>query len=237
MRRGADRHRPRPATYPPDEQEAGWRDIEQVAEEIRALGRRALPLVSDVSDLASVEALRDRVLDEFGRVDVLVNNAAASRGADRVPVLDLDVDVWDNVIKINLRGPFLMTRAFGKVMAEAGSGSIINISSIGGKLGGANTAAYAASKAALQSLTASTSKELGPSGVRVNALCPGVTGTSRLDDWDDASQQEYVQAALPLQRVGKPVEVAHAAVFLASDQAAWVTGQAWNIDGGQLSIH
>ena len=226
-----------PATYPPDEQEAGWRDIEQVAEEIRALGRRALPVVSDVSDPGSVEALKQRVLGEFGRVDVLVNNAAAARGPDRVPVLDLDVDVWDRVIKVNLRAPFLMTRAFGRVMTQAGGGSIINISSIGGKLGGASSAAYGASKAALQALTASTSKELGPAGVRVNALCPGVTGTSRLDDWDQQSQQDYVRSALPLQRVGKPVEIAHAAVFLASDQAAWVTGQAWNIDGGQLSVH
>ncbi|WP_110206845.1 SDR family NAD(P)-dependent oxidoreductase [Nocardioides daejeonensis] len=226
-----------PSTYPADEQEVGWRDIEQVAEEVRALGRRALPVISDVSDAEAVETLRDRTLAEFGRVDVLVNNAAASRGGDRVPVLDLDIEAWDRVIRINLRGPFLMTRAFGRVMADSGNGgAIINISSIGGKLGGPGTGAYSASKAGLQSLTSSTAKELGPSGVRVNALCPGVTGTSRLDDWDHDTWQAYVRANLPLQRVGEPTEVAHAAVFLASDQAAWVTGQAWNIDGGQLTI-
>jgi len=154
-----------------------------------------------------------------------------------VPVLDLDIDAWDRVIRVNLRGPFLMTRAFGREMAESGrGGSIVNISSIGGKLSGPGTAAYSASKAGLQSLTSSAAKELGAAGVRVNALCPGVTGTSRLDDWDDATWETYVKANLPLQRVGDPVEIAHAAVFLASDQAAWVTGQSWNVDGGQLTI-
>ena len=225
-----------PATYPADEQAVGWRDIEQVAEEVRALGRRALPLVSDIADADAVEELRRRTLEEFGRVDVLVNNAAASRGGDRVPVIDLDIEAWDRVIRVNLRGPFLMTRTFGRYMAEAGGGSIVNISSIGGKLGGPRTGAYSASKAGLQSLTSSAAKELGPSGVRVNALCPGVTGTSRLDDWSDDAWASYVKANLPMQRVGDPVEIAHAAVFLASDQAAWVTGQAWNVDGGQLTI-
>ena len=223
--------------YPPDEQAAGWRDIESVAEEIRQLGGQALPVVSDVADPAQVDGLLAAVLDAFGRVDIVVNNAAAARGPDRLPVLDLDVETWDRVVAVNLRGPFLMTRAFGRRLVEQGDGGVfVNISSIGGKLSGAGSAAYSASKAALQSLTSSTAKELGQHGIRVNALCPGVVGTSRLDDVDPASWAEYVRAQVPLRQVGEPADIAAAAVFLASAEAGWVTGQCWNVDGGQLTI-
>ncbi|WP_430334487.1 SDR family NAD(P)-dependent oxidoreductase [Rhodococcus sp. ACT016] len=226
-----------PDRFTDEEKTAGWRDIESVADEIRALGRRATAVVTDVADEESVDTLLTRVRDEYGGVDVLVNNAAAARGGDRVPVTELGVDVWDRVLRVNLRGTFLMSRAFARAMVERGEGgSIVNISSIGGKLGGANTAAYAASKAAVQSLTSSMAKELGPSGIRVNALCPGVTSTSRLDDWPADVWQRYVEANIPLQRAGNPREVAWAAVFLASDQAAWVSGQSWNVDGGQLTV-
>ncbi|ANH37043.1 2-dehydro-3-deoxy-D-gluconate 5-dehydrogenase [Nocardioides dokdonensis FR1436] len=226
-----------PSGYPDDEQAAGWRDIDSVAEEVRALGRRALPVVCDVSDEVAVEDLLARTVDELGRVDVVVNNAAASRGGDRVPVVDLEVEAWDRVLAINLRGTFLMTRAFARHLVVQGEGgSIINISSIGGKLSGAGTAAYSASKAGVQSLTSSTAKELGKHRIRVNAICPGVTETGRLDDQSSETWQAYVAANLPLGRVGTPQEVAYAAVFLASDQAAWVSGQAWNVDGGQLTV-
>lgn len=226
-----------PQERPRDEQEAGWCDIDSVADEVRALGRRALPVVCDVADPAAVEDLLARTVAEFGRVDVVVNNAAASRGGDRVPVLDLDIEAWDRVVAVNLRGTFLMTRAFGRRLVEQGEGgSIVNISSIGGKLSGAGTAAYSASKAGVQSLTSSSAKELGRHRIRVNAICPGVTRTGRLDDQTPEAWQAYVDANLPLGRVGTPQEVAFAAVFLASDQAAWVTGQAWNVDGGQLTV-
>jgi 3-oxoacyl-[acyl-carrier protein] reductase/meso-butanediol dehydrogenase/(S,S)-butanediol dehydrogenase/diacetyl reductase len=226
-----------PERYPDEEKSAGWRDIESVADEVRALGRRALPVVCDVSDENDIAQLLQSTLGEFGRVDVVVNNAAAARGADRVPVLDVPVDVWDRVIAINLRGPFLMTRAFGRKLLEQGEGgSIINISSIGGKLSGARTGAYSASKAALQSLTSSAAKELGEHRIRVNALCPGVTDTGRLDDLSPEAWQAYVTANLPLRRAGTATEIAHLAVFLASDQAGWITGQSWNIDGGQLTV-
>jgi len=153
----------RPADrYTDEEKAAGWHDIESVAEEVRALGRRASAVVADVSDEQSVQELAEQVLHEHGRVDVVVNNAAAARGADRVPVVELPVDVWDQVIGVNLRGTFLVSRAFGRRLIEQDQGgSIINISSIGGKTAGANTAAYAASKAGVQALTSSTAKELG----------------------------------------------------------------------------
>lgn len=227
----------RPEDRPADEIAAGWRDIESVADEVRRFGRRALPVVCDVADPDGVRRLLDLTLARLGRVDVVVNNAAASRGEDRVPLTDLPVEAFDRVVAVNLRGTFLMTQVFGRqLVAQGDGGSIINISSIGGKLSGAGTGAYSASKAGVQSLTSSAAKELGSHGIRVNALCPGVTETGRLDDRDPEAWRAYVAANLPLGRSGEPRDVAAAAVFLASDQAAWVTGQAWNVDGGQLTI-
>lgn len=222
---------------PADEVAVGWRDIDSVAEEVRSLGRRALPVVCDVSDPGDVRSLLDLTLAELGRVDVVVNNAAAARGKDRVPLTELDIEVFDRVVAVNLRGTFLMTQTFGRQMiAQGDGGSIINMSSIGGKLSGAGTGVYSASKAGVQSLTSSAAKELGPHGIRVNAVCPGVTETGRLDDRDADAWRAYTRANLPLGRSGEPHEVAAVAVFLASDQAAWVTGQAWNVDGGQLTV-
>jgi NAD(P)-dependent dehydrogenase (short-subunit alcohol dehydrogenase family) len=225
-----------PERYPDDERAAGWRDVESVADEVRALGRRALPVVSDVADPAAVDALVARTLDELGRVDVVVNNAGAARGADRVPVLDLDVDVWRHVIDVNLHGTFLMSRAFGRAVVEGGrGGSIVNISSVGGKMMAARTAAYAASKAGVHALTCAMAAELGEHRVRVNAVCPGIVDTSRMDDvgrgarWD-----ELIARQVPLGRHGTGEDVAHLVVFLCSDQGAWISGQLYTVDGGMV---
>jgi len=228
-----------PDRYPDDEKAAGWRDIESVADEVRALGRRAITAISDVSDLAAVEALATRTMEEFGRVDVLVNNAGASRGEDRRPVLDVDPDVWRSVINVNLTGAFLMSKVFGRLLVESGrGGSIVNISSIAGKLLAPNNAAYAASKAGLQALTASMSGEVAAAGVRVNAICPGIVDTSRLDDLGRAETwEQVVQRSIPLGRAGTGGDIANAVVFLCSDQGAWVTGQSWNVDGGTAVQH
>lgn len=226
-----------PATFPDDEKAAGWRDIESVAEEIRKLGRRALPVVSDVSDLASVEALADRVAAELGRVDFVVNNAGAARGEDRVPVVELDPATWRRVIDVNLNGVFYMSHVFGRRLIEQGDGgAIVNISSIGGKMMAPTTAAYAASKAGLHALTAAMSGEVARHGIRVNAICPGIIDTSRMDDiprgpaWD-----EIIATHVPLGRHGRPEEIGSMTVFLCSDQAGWITGQLYNVDGGQVA--
>ena len=226
-----------PARYPDDEKEAGWRDIESVAEEVTALGRRALPVVSDVSDAGAVETLAQQVMDEFGRVDIVVNNAGAARGADRVPIVDLAPDLWGKVIDVNLNGTFYMSHTFGRLLVEQGrGGSIVNISSIGGKIMAARTAAYAASKAGIHALTSAMSQEVGPDGVRVNAVCPGIIDTSRMDDisrgkpWDD-----LVAAQIPLGRAGTGEEIAWMVVYLCSDQGSWITGQLYSVDGGTLT--
>ena len=131
-----------PDRYPDEEKAAGWRDIESVADEIRALGRRATAMVSDVSDVNAVEALADAVFAEYGRADIVINNAGSARGVDRVPVVDLPLDVWHNVININLHGTFFMSRTFAqRLIAQGQGGSIVNISSIGGKLMPASAAA------------------------------------------------------------------------------------------------
>jgi len=228
-----------PASFPDDERAVGWRDIASVAEEIEALGRRALPVVNDVTDVDAVDAFAEQVVRDLGRVDIVVNNAGAARGADRVPVVDVDVDVWRHVIDVNLHGAFHMSRSFGRRMIDQGDGgSITNISSIAGKLLAANTAAYSASKAGLQALTAAMAREVAPNGIRVNALCVGIVDTSRLDDvprgqvWDD-----MIRRQVPLGRAGTGVDIANMVIFLASDAGSWVTGQSYNIDGGTVVAH
>lgn len=228
-----------PDRYPDEERAAGWRDIESVAEEVRALGRTAITAVSDVADLAAVEALAARTIDELGRVDIVVNNAGASKGEDRKPVIDLDPALWRSVIDVNLTGSFLMSKVFGQLLVQAGEGgSIVNISSIAGKAMSPMTAAYAASKAGLQALTACMSGEVGKAGVRVNAICPGIIDTSRMDDLGRGETwQGLIDARIPLGRAGTGDDIANIVVYLCSDQGAWVTGQSWNVDGGTVVQH
>lgn len=226
-----------PERYPDEEKAAGWRDIDSVAQEVEALGRRALPLVSDIADPAAVDALLATTLERFGRVDVVVNNAGAARGPDRRPVVELDADVWHHVFDVNLHGTFHLSRAAARHWLEVGGGgSIVNISSIGGKLMAAGTAAYSASKAAVHALTSAMAQELGPDGIRVNAICPGVIDTSRLDDIPRGEPWERLLERIPLRRSGTGEDVARMVVYLCSDEGSWITGQQINVDGGQLTI-
>ena len=178
-------------------------------------------------------------MSEFGRVDFVVNNAGAARGSDRVPVVDLAVDDWLKVINVNLTGTFLMSHYFGQKLVEQGEGgAIINISSIAGKLLPPNTAAYASSKAGIHALTASMAQEVGRYQVRVNAICPGIIDTYRMDDiergevWDN-----MIQTRIPMGRAGQGEDIAYATVYLCSDQGSWIPGQAYNIDGGTAVQH
>lgn len=223
-----------PETYPQDEQDVGWRDIESVADEIRALGRRALPVVTSVADPEAVDALVAQVVAEFGRVDFLINNAGATRGSDRVPVTELALDTWKRVMDTNLNGTFYMSRAFAQKMSAQGlGGAIINISSLAARLLAPDSAAYATTKIAINGLTTIMAGELGPKNIRVNVVAPGIIDTSRLDDvprgkmWDD-----MIATFIPLGRAGTGEDVANMVTFLCSAQGAWITGQHIYVDGG-----
>ena len=228
-----------PEHYPDDEKAAGWRDIDSVADEVSEQGQRALSLVSDVADYAAVEDLLASTLDEFGRVDYVINNAGAARGSDRVPVVDIDPELWRVVLDVNLNGAFYMSQVFGRRLIEQGEGgAIINISSIAGKMLGPNTAAYAASKAGLQALTASMAQEIGKHGVRVNAICPGIIDTSRMDDMGRGDfWQRTIDARIPMGRAGDGEDIAYITAFLCSEQGEWITGQSYNVDGGTCVQH
>ena len=154
-----------------------------------------------------------------------------------MPVVDLPIPVWDKVIQVNLYGTFYLSRAVARHMLDAGhGGSIVNISSIAAKLGSANAAAYGASKAAIGAVTASMSAELGPAGIRVNAICPGLVDTSRMDDIPRGDPWDELVATAPLRRAGTGDDIAWATLFLCSDQGSWVTGQQWNVDGGRVTM-
>jgi NAD(P)-dependent dehydrogenase (short-subunit alcohol dehydrogenase family) len=153
-----------------------------------------------------------------------------------VPVIDLELDAWHTVIDVNLNGTFYMSRAFGRrLVAQGEGGSIVNISSIGGKWMAARTAAYAASKAGIHALTCAMATELGPDQIRVNAVCPGIIDTFRLDDvprgeaWDD-----LIARQVPLRRAGTGEDVAGMVLYLCSDEGSWITGQLYTVDGGTL---
>lgn len=223
-----------PASYPPDEKEVGWRDIDSVADEVRALGAEALALVSDVSDPAAVGATVQKAVERFGSVDILVNNAGAARAGDRIPIVDLPLEEWQRVIRVNLTGAFLMAQAAARQMiAQARGGSIINISSIAARLAPAEVGVYSTSKAGLNALSHALAMELAPHRIRVNALLPGIIETARMDDLGRGDVwQEFVDSRIPLGVPGNGMEVAYMCAFLCSDMGAWITGQDLAVDGG-----
>lgn len=227
-----------PQAYPEDEQAAGWQDIASVAAEVREAGAEAVELVSDVTSPDAVDELVEATLSNFGRADFIINNAGAARGSDRVPVVDLQVDDWHKVMNVNLNGTFYMSRAFGQALIKQDQGgAIINISSIAGKLLPPNTAAYAASKAGIQALTASMAQEVGRYDIRVNAICPGIIDTYRMDDIGRGDAWQAMMQRIPLGRPGNGQEIADMTAFLCSDQGAWITGQSYNVDGGTAVQH
>jgi len=218
-----------PRHFPPAEQRTGWRDVDSVADEIAILGGQALALRVDISSLTEVDALFSRATERFGSIDFVINNAAAPRGADRAPVSEMPPDAWEHVVKVNLTGTFLMCRAAARaLLAHDRGGCILNISSIASRLASAHNGAYSATKSAINALSRTMAIELAPRSIRVNAVLPGITETSRNDglDWD-----RYL-ALIPLQRPGRPEDVARLCLFLCSDAGAWITGQDIAVDGG-----
>jgi 3-oxoacyl-[acyl-carrier protein] reductase len=225
-----------PDTYPDEEKEMGWRDIESVAEEIRALGRRALPLVASAASADDCERLVEATKRELGRVDILVNNAAAGRGNDRVPFVQLEESEWRRVIDVNLTGTFLVTKHAGKAMIDQGEGGrIINISSILGRQGVPQQGAYSVTKAGVILFTQVLAMEMAAHKINVNCICPGLIATDRMKDVTmPGPLHDAIMGTIPLRRPGDPEEVGELAAFLASPDAGYIHGQTINIDGGRV---
>jgi 3-oxoacyl-[acyl-carrier protein] reductase len=205
--------------------------VAQAAGELSRHGATSRGYRCDVSSLDAAHELGERVLADFGRVDVVVNNAGITK--DRLFVRMTGED-WAAVIGVNLTGAFNVTKAFAPAMLKQRAGSIVNIASVVGQMGNAGQANYAASKAGLIGLTKSLAKEFAPRGVRVNAVAPGFIRTQMTDALPEDVQAQMKQI-IPLGRFGEPVDVANVVLFLVSDTSAYVTGQVINCDGGMIT--
>ena len=222
-----------------EEKRLGWKGLDSLAGEIQGLGRRVLTLVGDVSHAADAERFVAEALAQFGRIDVLVNNAAAPHGADRRLIWEVPEEAWDLVIDVNLKGAFLMSRAVIPHMLKRGSGRIINMASVSGKRGTARRGAYSASKFGIIGLTQVMAQELGAHGITANAICPGSVETSRRESTSrreralvERDPNAPVLSLPPTGRVARPDDIARLAIFFASEASDHITGQAWNVDGG-----
>lgn len=240
----------RPADdLPPAEVRSEWQSIDSVAEEIEALGRRCLPIYVDLAISMQIQSLVSRVMDHFGHIDILVNNARAVIGHDKVPVTELDEQVWHHFLDINTTAVFLCTKFVGLEMVRLGRGGrIINMASQAAKQAGATGAAYSASKFAVIGLTQASAMDLAPYSITVNAVCPGPVNTDRMsyEERDMAEEQgltlEVLRAGIvedagrdtPLGRIAEAEDVAGLVAFLASEDANFITGQAYNVNGGRL---
>ena len=202
--------------------------LEQVAHEI---GPGAKAVACHVGRLADLESLVATTLLEFGRIDVLVNNAGTNVGQG--PCLAIDEGQFDKMIEVNLKSAFRLTKLVAPGMCERGEGSIINMSSISGLRPQREGMLYSMTKAALIMMTQSYALELGPKGVRVNAIAPGMIETALSEYyWKDETRRAQIIAKQPIQRIGKPEDVAELALLLASDRGSYITGQTFVVDGG-----
>ncbi len=216
---------------------------ERVSEEIRSRGGRSLAVHGDVSDGESVRNMFGKITDEYGRLDVLVNNAGVIYVANCVDTTD---EQWDRTFAVNCRGVFLCSREAARIMMEQKSGRVVNVASQMGKTGWPLYSHYCASKFAVVGFTQSLSRELAPYGVTVNAVCPGVVDTdmmkeelevlTALENKSEAQIRDELHELIPLRRYETPEDVAHLVLFLASTEGSYITGQAYNITGG-IEVH
>ena len=204
--------------------------LEDTAAKVKALGRRVETYAMNVADGAAVGEAVAKVAADFGRIDVLVNNAGITRDTLLIRMSEED---WDAVLDINLKGAFLVTKAVVKYMMKQRSGAIVNIASVVGIMGNPGQANYTASKAGLIALTKTTAKELGSRNVRVNAVAPGFIRTAMTDKLSEPAKEAMLRN-VPLGRPGEPEDVAKAVAFLASDNAAYVNGQTLAVCGGMV---
>jgi 3-oxoacyl-[acyl-carrier protein] reductase len=218
-----------------DEQQEGWRGLPDIVAEIEALGVRALGAYMDVRNAADVQRMVHETVERLGRIDILINNASYPRAADRVPVQELDDELWRTIIDINLTGTMLCSKyASRQMVAQGEGGSIISISSGAALKAAATFSAYAASKAGMHALMSSLADELGPHGITVNVIAPGFLDTARIDMLRDPATWEKRLSAIPIRRPGTVDEVADLVRYLCGPSARWISGDVLLMTGGEV---
>ncbi len=237
------------------DREEGWLGLDSLVTEIKTMGRQSLAVTADISSSQDVNAMVATVLERFGKIDILVNNAALIlRDLGNVPIVEMNEEIWTRALAVNLTGTFHMCKAVGKQMILQGKGGkIINMSSTFGKKAEPGRAAYAASKFGIIGLTQALALELAQYKINVNAICPGTTvtwasrgqairvamaqGLSENDAIDKVYQELGLAQQMPLGRIARVEDVANVVAFLASSQSDYMTGQAINVTGGRLVVH
>jgi NAD(P)-dependent dehydrogenase (short-subunit alcohol dehydrogenase family) len=234
-----------PKSMPEHEREAGWCGASSVAEEIEAVGGRAVALAVDVTEPGAVRNMVDRAVKEFGRLDVLVNNAGLALVSGKKNLWEMDDDEWSREIDVNLNGVYHCCKVVAPRLIEQGEGGrIINISSLAGREGQSQYGGYTPAKFAVVGLTQMLAKELAPHKITVNAVCPGSTDTDMMDGTFHRTEEriglpegaikQVLQTFIPLGRQAEPDEIASVVAYLASPAADYITGQSINVDGGIL---
>ncbi len=208
-------------------------ELEKVVSEIEGTGGEATPVVTDLMVSEQINALVEATMKTYGRVDILVNNAARSFLR---PLMDLREDGWDKIFDVNCKAVFLLSRAVAKIMGEQGGGRIINITTVGAVRGGAGMGVYHASKAALNMLTKCMAVEWAPLNVNVNAVGPGLTKTAFSQPiWSNPSLEQMITTRVPKGRLAEPEEIVGAVLFLCSEDSSFITGESIYVDGGALA--
>ena len=201
---------------------------EETAKEIRAIGPKAMAIKVDVSNLGDVERMVEGILEKLAKIDILVNNAGITR--DKL-ILRMTEEDWDAVLGVNLKGTFNCTKAVIRHMAKQRSGKIVNIASVVGEMGNAGQANYSASKAGVIGLTKTIAREYAQRGINVNAIAPGYIETPMTEALPGKAKEE-LKKLIPMERLGKPEDVAEAVLFLVSEESNYITGQVLNVNGG-----
>lgn len=208
--------------------------LDGVAEEIRKAGADCLPMACHMGKPDQIKALFDKVLEAFGTVDILVNNAATNPYFGTF--IDAPEEAWNKTLEVNLKGPFLMTQAAARIMMQKGGGSIINVSSVGAFKANPMQGIYGVTKAGMVNMTKTFAQELAPANVRVNAICPGLTETKFSEVLIQTREiYDIALQRIPMKRHAQPSEIVGAALYLASDAASYVTGSCITVDGGMMT--
>jgi len=224
--------------YPEDEKKLGWKDVESTADKIKELGSDSLFFDLDVTDEKQVEYVMNSVYKEFKSVDILINNAAVAIGSDRSPITEVELSSFQKVVDVKVTGSYLCTKHVIPYMKKNKSGGkIVNIASLSGKRAQANNLAYNAANFAMVGMTQSMAKELGPYGINVNAVCPAIVDTQRMDLYGRSDTWNEMSKRSSIGRNGSPEEVGSFVAHLCTEETSWITGQSINMCGGTVMEH